>query len=768
MSKSSKGISKKAEMTLYESIDFDMLKLLISSDIDEELRHQLVKYGRKRKNDHIEVNYHFSKNLSDKGRLYAEKSLSLQNFKKEIRHALAKDIYYDIDMVNCHPTLIAQYCNDHKIECPELQNYVANREKILEKVQKAHSINRGQAKKLILRLCYLGNYVIEQEDPETKEINEVTPEKKLRSLCNFSNELKEIAEKVCDIEREITKVVEKDKTKTNKKSAVLSIMAQGLEHECLMAMCDFFKNMKCKIGVLCFDGLMIEKNDKLDTPEKMEKILVKCQDFIFNKTTYTVKLEEKPMDIELTIKLPEISDYVESDLGCQQNLFKLENPKYFQFCEGQLYVFNDKTGMYETEIETLFQYLIKHQGQLKIIKQIGEAEVVDSYGRTKSLMNNVIPFVKTASKDDDWLKRTENTSLGYLLFKNGIYNMKTSKFIKNFNPDIVFHAKIPWNFPEYDKKLVKNAYDISFGKLFEDPKPMIAALARALAGDIKIKKFYLCPGRPNAGKSKLVKMLQDAFGKYVGNFNAESLAYTSAIDTKDEGQKMRWALLVRFSRILLSNEVNMKKNLDGSAIKKHGSGGDRLIGRNHGGKETSFTPHYTIFCLLNDIPQIEPMDEGVIKRLEYLEFPYVFEAKENIGNKPYFKEMDENLDEKISEESFIQGFIHIILDGYKDFLENGMPEFSKDVKQKWTEETKQQDEIINLIKESFDITNDKKDTISVSDINLFKKQNKNIFSTISPHRFKEILKDELNLTEGRTSAGRFWEGITKKINNDFN
>jgi len=31
--------------------------------------------------------------------------------------------------------------------------------------------------------------------------------------------------------------------------------------------------------------------------------------------------------------------------------------------------------------------------------------------------------------------------------------------------------------------------------------------------------------------------------------------------------------------------------------------------------------------MLNDIPEIEPMDIGIMKRLEYIEFPFVFVDK---------------------------------------------------------------------------------------------------------------------------------------------
>jgi phage/plasmid-associated DNA primase len=757
-------------MTLYEKVDIEILeKLICAEGLEENLRNQLKLYYNKRKNNVISVKYHYSKNLLDKGRLYAQGSLSLQNFKKEIRHNLAGKYYYDIDMENCHPRLILQYCKKHNIDHDNLEKYVTEREDILKKICKFHKIERDDAKKLVLRLCYLGNYIIEKFNDETQEYEESEPQIKLDFLTDFQTEFKNIATSICGIEKETYELVKKNDCKKNKKSATLSITAQILEHKCLMGMYDYFTKQGHKVGVLCFDGLMIEKSKNLD--KKLKEVLKACEAYVKQKTKYEISLSEKKMDTPLTYVLPDYSDYVESDLDCQKKLFKIEGAEKFKYCKGNLYIFNEKTGMYETSIETLFYYLIKNKNYLNIItKQATEhsPEKVESYGESSQLQNRVIQFVKTAAKDPEWLEKTENTSLGYLLFKDGIYNMKTGEFKKGFNPKIVFHTRVPWKFPQYDKKEIKKARKLSFDKIFENPDTMIAALACALAGDIKIKKFYFCPGRPNAGKSKLAQMLQIAFGGYVGNFNAESLAYTSAMDTKDEAAKMRWALLVRFCRILLSNEINMKKKLNANDIKKHSSGGDKLTGRTHQKEEVHFTPHYTPFCMLNDIPQIEPMDDATMKRLTYIEFPYVFVDEDEVDKKAYFKKKDDDLDDKIQDNKFIRGFIHILLDGYKDFLENGMPEFDQEVKNKWTIDNKQNTEIIDVIKENFEITQDKEDKVNIRDLKKFRENHKDVFSTISTQRFNEILKDELKLEEGRDSSSRFWKGIKKISKNDIN
>jgi phage/plasmid-associated DNA primase len=681
-------------------------------------------------------------------------------------------------MVNAHPTIIYQYCKKHNIECRYLEYYVNNREDLLSKIQTRHEIDRDAAKKLILRLVYLGDYVIENNG------SIIVLDNKLKTVINFKNELVDIAKQICVIEKETYEMVKKDTSKLNKKSTVLSITAQIIEHKCLMALCHFLQAKDCHVGVLCFDGLMVGK--KLDkkgehflrpsiskagshkkVKEEISRSLRLCEEEIANKTGYNIKLEIKQMNTELSFELPLYSHYVCHDRDAQEKLFKIEGKDKFKFCGGDLYIFDEFTGMYDTRIETLWYYLSKNSNYLNVVlsvdKKTGE-EKTDNYGQTSALMNKVVPFVKMAAKDEEWLFKTENTSLGYLLFKDGIYNMKTGEFKAGFDPDIVFHCRVPWKFPKYDKKNIDYAMDVSFNRLFTNPKPMIAALACALAGDIGLKRFYFCPGYSNSGKSRFVNMLKNAFGKYVGSFNAESLAVSSKMDTKDEAAKFRWALINRFCRILVSNEIKMEIVIDGNAVKKIASGGDKLIGRTHCKEEVEFTLHGTPFCMLNDIPPIDPMDQAVVNRNHYVEFSFVFVKKEEVGRLPYYKELDPKLDDIMKSKSFIKGFIHIILDGYKDYLENGMPEFDQELKNKWTEDSKQNDVVVNAIKEIYEITNDPEDKIDVRCIQKLKKKCKDLES-ISIQRINEVLSKDLGLIKGKSRDGYFWKGIRKIIDN---
>ena len=69
------------------------------------------------------------------GRIYAKGS-SLQYLNREYRKALVYDKYTDIDIENAHPSLISQIFKEQGLKCKTLDDYVANRGKFLEVVDK--------------------------------------------------------------------------------------------------------------------------------------------------------------------------------------------------------------------------------------------------------------------------------------------------------------------------------------------------------------------------------------------------------------------------------------------------------------------------------------------------------------------------------------------------------------------------------------------------------------------------------------------------------
>jgi len=732
---------------IYEYVSVDIVnRLLQCEEIKEDNILKLKQYKKKIKEGRVKVTYNYANKLKI-GRLYA-KGPSLQNFKKCIRHTLAGDIYYDIDFVNSGATILKQYCKKNKIECSHLEDYVKNREKILTAVMKIHNVSRDEAKNFMTKQITLGPYDLSKDG------------KKLKFIERFRDEMKEISEKIYKSEtnKKIVTMINKDETKLNKKASVVSNVIFDIENRCLQSMKQFFEDNNFIIGPLCFDGIMIKKDDSKCIDDH---ILNECIKYIKSDTEYTVNIISKPMDDRIDITTI-IDPYVVDDKSAQEKLFSLHGKNKFKYCGGSLYIFNDLKGIFEEcgdDNVPLTKLLIFYQDVL-LIDDGKETKKCKSYGTNSILIPRLIPFIKAEAEDTTWLNRTDESSLGFLLFKNGIYDMKTGKFNKNFNKKIVFHESINFDFPKRNEKYIDYARKLTFELYFDDYMPLLVALARSLAGDRGNKSFYFCPGEPNSGKSYLVQIFTKCFEGYIGTFNCEDLSYNRS--DRDEAANNRWAYLHRYKRILFSNECNMKKSLNSNSIKKFSSGGDKIVGRVHHGLETGFIPHFHLFCMLNDIPNIEPIDEALGVRLQYCSFNKVFVNYPKDGQ----NKIDPHIDTKINSTKFRDGFIHLVLDAYLYFLENGQPKFDEKVKEEQMDNGNPNScfGIRNLILENYEITDNDKDTVLSSEIRNFKDKNK--IDTFSPTKFNSILVS-LGAKQAKSGNIRLWRRIKRINNNDF-
>ena len=98
----------------------------------EHLKNILDTVKRNEKNGDLEITtQYFSR--KQYGRVYPKNGMSLGMLRREIRHYICDDIYYDIDMINAHPTIALGLCEKWGIDCKALESYVNNREDKLNK-----------------------------------------------------------------------------------------------------------------------------------------------------------------------------------------------------------------------------------------------------------------------------------------------------------------------------------------------------------------------------------------------------------------------------------------------------------------------------------------------------------------------------------------------------------------------------------------------------------------------------------------------------------
>ena len=144
------------ELYLKETIDPNILQnLILCEELKPEEVTLLKQYQKKlnKKDGTIVVAYN---KLMDMGRRYPEKSLSLGSMSKRTRHTLVSKTHTDIDIANCHPVILSQYCEKNGIVCKVLNDYVEHRNSRLQELIDTCDITRSMAKDMVLCVMYLG------------------------------------------------------------------------------------------------------------------------------------------------------------------------------------------------------------------------------------------------------------------------------------------------------------------------------------------------------------------------------------------------------------------------------------------------------------------------------------------------------------------------------------------------------------------------------------------------------------------------------------
>ncbi|MCW2475929.1 hypothetical protein [Candidatus Symbiopectobacterium sp. NZEC151] len=93
---------------------------------------------------------------SSSGRFYAENEINLQNCSRQIRKAALAGLY-DIDIENCHYTLLSQMCSRINVSTPCTDYYINNKKLVRKEVAELFNISEDDAKVILIALIYGSN-----------------------------------------------------------------------------------------------------------------------------------------------------------------------------------------------------------------------------------------------------------------------------------------------------------------------------------------------------------------------------------------------------------------------------------------------------------------------------------------------------------------------------------------------------------------------------------------------------------------------------------
>lgn len=687
------------------------------------------------------------------GRLYCGNSL--QGLSKHIRGLLLRNTATDLDMKNAHPVILNYLCKINNIRCPELEYYVNHRDEIL-----SSCTDKEKVKEMYLKAV--------NDDKLNKKATD-------KNFKKFDVECKSIQQSITalPIYKHIVDSVPSSRNHNWLGSAINRILCV-YENKILGEVISILNKKQIEICSLAFDGLMIYGShyDNVDlirdieqhVESKFEGLGMK---FAFKQHSDLIKM---PDDYEIPVKKEDEVTGVWNDVEAADLVF--EKYPHWVNCNENLYVFDQETGLWSDTPSAYNKIIISLSEHLHILAKDG-CEIVrtpKSYGNTLSLMQRLPPLIRSKCVNDRWLDEMQYTSLGKILFNNGYYDFKTGQFFDKenagFSPKIMFVGKINHDYDPSDEEEVEYIKSIK-QRFFYDPLGteqgdyLSLQIARGLAGD-KMKRIMFGLGSSNCGKSIISTAIMQSCGDYAGSFNAENLAYRNS--SNDEAQIMRWAMLLRFKRIIISNEMKSTTDLNGNMIKKISSGGDKIVGRGHQGNETEFITHFLPICMANDLPNIKPYDDAVNNRLRVVSYNKSFVDE---PTNEFELKKDNNIEEEIRTKRFQKCFVNLLIEEYANFVKGGCVDFEPaEVLKSKSAWVKQEKSIVETFKDDFEITDNKDDFVRSSDIQTWL-ESKKLGVTITKfgvemNKYSVLNKHENIESKNKKIAGKvvkIWTGI---------
>lgn len=714
----------------------------------------------------LKVRYSDRKGL---GRVYPDRDVGLTPQCRCIKNTLySYHNYKDIDMKKSFPNIVLSLAKNNGVELPEYEYYIKNYDSIVEELRDYYSksgepkLHKDHVKWLFNIILFGGGYSTWKkglENPTKKDIAKgykpIYIEDK--PLPYFVKKFKLETKRIFDIIYNnnpilLSKLWNPKKSNYENTSSLVSFYIGSIENFILYNAVEFCikkKIIKMPNVTLAYDGftipnfyykygdenLIFELNQYIRNITGLDTITFVFKEF--EEDTILTDLIDKRLKIEDDDEHPGVLEG--DDATAAENVLqKFPDWKYYK---GELYVFDVDTGIWTTDVAIKNKIISKCADVLNIVRQDeneNRHQTGKNYARCHHKRLNIYTFIEERVIDRDWLDRVETSSLGKLLFANGYVDMRTGIFYDEFDPEIYFEYGFNYNFEPYDDddleymdSIRRRIFCASPGE--ESGNYLLLQTARAFAGDV-MKRVIFGLGFTDTGKSSLSLSIKYSLGGYAGEYNAEKLTETDS--NEDEAQKMRWALLLRFKRIIYSNEMRTTKNINHNMIKKISSGGDALTARLHFKDEISFRPHFVPFVYANDLPKF-PNDSALNNRVRVVNFQKRF--VDNPSNENELKK-DTGLEAEIKSFRFQRCFVGLLIKTYMDFCNNGRienePAEVSGAKDDWIGDISD-DSILDEFLLSYEITNNVDDFVPSSDISYWLTDHK---YTISSKKFMILLK----------------------------
>lgn len=492
-----------------------------------------------------------------------------------------------------------------------------------------------------------------------------------------------------------------------------------------------------------YDNLLVE-NDELPEMEIDENY----------EHPYLVYDEEQKKHylFGLEVDLKYILGGVSNDGEASEKFYKLY--PFIKICDGDFYIRDFDEGVWYCNNKDIIRkyimicndFLNKFEFDYQSCRFIKTKSYGENWNDIENTRRCLMPLLK---QDADWLKNVETSSVNCLLFNNGWldYRDKTKKKFHEkgttdfkWDDSVVFFVKIGYDFDktilkddETKNKIKEQLVYNTLGK--EQGDYLLQYIAVSLFGVVKIKKMLFCIGKSNSGKNTITMAVRRAMGELYGNFNADVMAIKK-MDSGDFDKDLAFCIMNKRRRLLISNELDANKTLNGHMIKKIASGGDEITARKlHSNTENLIVP-FNLMVFANDISKIKPYDDGIKNRVRYLTF------KKEFVDKPIEEcdELEMPKDDLFCEfvktdYKFNMYFMSILIDYYLDYMENGWIEPKCVIENKdWVDDDEV--DVMEYLLNHIEITENVNDFVKNEDLKPLLKE-----IGFTTHKIKQFIED---------------------------
>lgn len=638
-------------------IEFDKLKVqYVLDNIDKVFQHMdnvrqknknkdklvpTLKWFATRRKNPASVSFNVS-NGKKFGRLTPKKASSYIGISRPVRHFLARDLYWDIDIDNCHPALIEQlFPMALGRESKHLKFWNNNRDELFKKMMKENpQLNRDDCKSVGFAFLYDGNLVW-----NFKELGLSTKSPLYARCALIKKDIDDLRDAVKTNHPDIWSGLPLSDKGPRDPASKLAVMMQHIERHLMLLTARVANECGFAVGDYCHDGLFLSKKD--GDREKVLEFFQTVQMAIKNETTFDVKFSIKDMSYEQ----PWTSDWSPSYVPLAEMLtdhyliekFKVLMNGRVRYCAKTFWIYDTQECLWQESIAGE----IVHKHFVPMITDYINALPCDDSVKTATInhiasssgMNSVARAIGGAFGDKGFMELLDK-SKGEVPIRNG--KMLDLRTLQTRDRKLEDYCT---TFIDRELRASTGSIDTFFYDILENTDKIEfiqRSLGYTLSGEKNIDMFCVFIGSGANGKTILFNLISDTFPTLSNNIDEDSLS-TSSNTNLTAGSCYG-------KRFICCSETSDDLVIKESLIKKLSSSDPLEVKKLYKDKFSAVN-QVVPYIGTNYMPALS-MSKAVLRRARYLKFPFEFTTDEERLKRPGCKQADPRISDKLDLDEF--------------------------------------------------------------------------------------------------------------------